>query len=89
MDTATVTITLGNVNEAPIHSAPETQATNAESTLVFSAADGNAISVEPCYGDYRVDPEDDCLAPARERAWSSPIFVDHASGAALRAAPRD
>jgi hypothetical protein len=39
-------------------------------------AEGNAVSVQPCFGDFRRDPEDDCLDPARERAWSSPIFVN-------------
>ena len=39
-------------------------------------ADGQCISVDPCRGRSPEDLEDECLAPASERAWSSPIFVD-------------
>jgi hypothetical protein len=38
--------------------------------------DGKAVSVDPCHGGWRTAEAEDCLAPVRERAWSSPLFLD-------------
>ena len=37
---------------------------------------GNAITTDPCFGDYRTPEQDNCQQPLSQQAWSSPIFVD-------------
>jgi hypothetical protein len=54
---------------------------NAANLRATFDAEGNAVGTSPCRGDYRTAEADDCLANARQRAWSSPIFVDFAGSA--------
>ncbi len=54
----------------------ETPAINAGGLRTTFDARGNAVATEECHGGFGTPPDDDCLAPARERAWSSPIYVD-------------
>jgi hypothetical protein len=48
-----------------------------EPTLAVNAGGLRCTGDEckPCYGDYRVSSDDDCLAMDQERAWSSPIYL--------------
>jgi hypothetical protein len=50
---------------------------NADNVRCEYSEQGECIAVNPCYGDYRTAEDDDCLAPAEQRAWSSPIFVNY------------
>ncbi len=41
--------------------------------------EGRATSVNPCWGDHRIDRDDHCQTELGHRAWSSPIFVNYGS----------
>ncbi len=53
-----------------------TPTVNADPLRCERDAYGRCIEANPCFASYRGDANDDCLAPAQQRAWSSPIFVD-------------
>ena len=50
---------------------------NAGNLRVKFDDENSAIDTEPCFGDYRTEPDDNCQQPLGQQAWSSPIFVDH------------
>jgi hypothetical protein len=52
----------------------ESLAVNADGLRCQPGEDGPCTSVDLCFD---VAPDDDCLASTEERAWSSPIFLDH------------
>ena len=57
-----------------------TPAVNADPMRCERDAQGTCLRARSCPAagpDF--DPADDCLAPVRERAWSSPIFVTRPS----------
>ncbi|HEY8120354.1 MAG TPA: DUF3604 domain-containing protein, partial [Myxococcota bacterium] len=50
-------------------------AVNADLLRCERDGSGKCVKVKPCIG---AAPGDDCLARTEERAWSSPIFLEHA-----------
>ncbi len=56
----------------------KSMAVNAANLRCTYDADGNCVSMNPCWGDWRTPASDACLGETEERAWSSPIYVDWA-----------
>jgi hypothetical protein len=54
-------------------------AVNAGNLRCTYDAEGNCVSMNPCWGDWRTPDSDTCLGETEERAWSSPIYVDWAA----------
>jgi len=60
-----------------------TLAINAENLRCEYDSEGNCIEVMPCWGDYRVSRDDNCLAATEHRAWASPIYLSYVTPATL------
>jgi len=54
----------------------KSMAVNAANLRCTYDAEGNCVSMNPCWGDWRTPDSDACLGETEERAWSSPIYVD-------------
>jgi hypothetical protein len=48
---------------------------NAENLRCTYDESGQCIAVNPCFGDYRTDMDEECVADVEHRAWSSPIYL--------------
>lgn len=57
-----------------------TEKINADNLRCEYDENGNCIKVNICYGDERTEASDTCLGTVEERAWSSPIYVEHING---------
>jgi hypothetical protein len=57
----------------------KSQAVNAANLRCTYDAEGNCVSMNPCWGDWRTPESDTCVSETEERAWSSPIYVDWAA----------
>ena len=54
----------------------KSQAVNAANLRCTYDTEGNCVSMNPCWGDWRTPDSDACLGETEERAWSSPLYVD-------------
>ncbi len=62
------------------------QAVNAKSLRCTYDAEGDCVSMNPCWGDWRTPESDTCLGETEERAWSSPIYLEWTAPATAPAA---
>jgi hypothetical protein len=64
----------------------KSEAVNAANLRCTYDSEGNCVSMNPCWGDWRTPQSDACLSETEERAWSSPIYVDWTAPAVAPAA---